>query len=145
LKTLGWAVAALATSALAGGDASPAFIRIQGGAEVWKAGTPPFPPTVQVAVLEGDPKAAGHFTVRVKLPKGLALAPHTHPNDERATLLSGALWVGEGKTADRAKAQRLGAGSFYVNPKGQAHFVTAEEDTVLQISTDGPWGTQKVE
>jgi len=57
---------------------------------------PPFlPPGAQLAVLEGDPMAStGDFTIRLKMPDGYKVAPHTHPNRENVTVLSGTLNVG---------------------------------------------------
>src|SRR5258706_12608390 len=59
--------------------------------------TPPFlPPGAQLAVLEGDPMASsGDFTIRLKMPDGYKVAPHTHPNRENVTVVSGALKVGK--------------------------------------------------
>jgi len=41
---------------------------------------PPFlPPGAQLAVLEGDPMASsGDYTIRLKMPDGYKVAPHTH-------------------------------------------------------------------
>ena len=115
------------------------FVRVKAGGEVFKTGVARFPPTVPVAVLDGDPSSAGPFTVRLKLAKGLKLAPHTHSTDERTTVLSGVVLVGTGTTVDAAKLVRLEAGGFYVNPKGAAHSLQVEEDALLQVSADGPW------
>jgi len=54
----------------------------------WKPAPPTLPKGAMVAVLEGDPKAAGMFTMRVKLPAGSIISPHWHPRDERVTVLS---------------------------------------------------------
>src|SRR4030081_1977038 len=42
---------------------------------------PPFlPPGAQLAVLEGNPMAdSGDFTIRLKMPDGYRVAPHTTP------------------------------------------------------------------
>ena len=59
---------------------------------------PPFlPPGAQLAVLEGDPMASsGDFTIRLKMPDGYRIAPHTHPHRENVTVISGTLKVGMG-------------------------------------------------
>jgi quercetin dioxygenase-like cupin family protein len=59
---------------------------------------PPFlPPGAQLAVLEGNPMgSSGDFTIRLKMPDGYKAAPHTHPNRENVTVLSGTLKVGMG-------------------------------------------------
>src|ERR1035438_7652587 len=69
---------------------------------------PPFlPPGAQLAVLEGDPMAStGDFTIRLKMPSGYKIAPHTHPNRENVTVLSGTLKVGMGDQFDAAKIDR---------------------------------------
>ena len=46
---------------------------------------------------------------------------------------------GHGETADPSKAQPLPAGSFIALPPGHVHHVFIDEDTVIQISTNGPW------
>jgi hypothetical protein len=80
---------------------------------------PPFlPPGAQLAVLEGDPMAAsGDFTIRLKMPDGYKVAPHTHPHRENVTVLSGILKVGMGDQFDATKMMSFGAGSFaYLDP-----------------------------
>jgi quercetin dioxygenase-like cupin family protein len=120
-------------------DRPAGAIRAPAAAITFGPGKAPFPAAVQVAILEGDPAGPGNFTARVKFPDGAAIAPHTHGVPERTTVLAGAVWVGFGKIADHAHAEKLEAGSFYVNPPGVVHFVMAEGETVLQISTEGPW------
>jgi mannose-6-phosphate isomerase-like protein (cupin superfamily) len=103
----------------------------------------PVPPTVpagaQLAVLEGDPMAAsGDYTIRVKMPDGYKIAPHTHPLRENVTVLSGALRVGMGATFDAGKMMSFGAGSFaYLDPT-MPHYVEASGETVIQIHGQAP-------
>ena len=105
----------------------------------WKDAPPTLPKGSRVAVLEGDPKAEGMFTMRVRVPAGSQLAPHWHPRDERVTVLSGSVELGFGQIADRTKTKRYGAGSFYVNPPRALHYIYFPEDTVLQMTGTGPW------
>jgi len=116
-------------------------VRLLAGQEDWKQAAPPMPPTARVALIEGDPTKAGTFTMRVKLPAGFALPPHTHTTTERTTVISGAVWVGLGIQADKQHAQRLVAGSFYLNPKDAPHFLFTDEEAVLQVTAEGPWET----
>jgi hypothetical protein len=44
-----------------------------------------------------------------------------------------------GKTADRSKATRLGAGGFFSVDPDMAHYVWTDADTVLQVATEGPF------
>jgi len=50
------------------------------------------------------------------------------------------LRLGEGATADQAKTKALPAGSFFAMSPGMQHYVYADEETVLQLNTTGPWG-----
>ena len=68
------------------------------------------------------------------------IPPHTHPKPEVVTILSGTLRLGEGASADQSKASPLPAGSFFVMSPGMQHYVYADEDTVLQLNSNGPWG-----
>ena len=45
-----------------------------------------------------------------------------------------------GVTADQSKAQVLPAGSFFAMSPGMEHYVYADEETVLQLNSNGPWG-----
>ena len=98
------------------------------------------PPGAEAALLSGDPDKEGVFVLRLKFPAGYRVAPHTHPVDEIVTVISGTFYKGMGETADPSKAQPLPAGSFFALPPGTAHYVFTKEETVIQISTSGPWG-----
>src|SRR5215813_14108964 len=82
----------------------------------WKAGPPTLPKGTKVCVLEGDPKAAGMFTMRLKVPAGSVVEPHTHPRAERVTILSGEVRVGFGDQYSDSDLKSFGPGGFYVNP-----------------------------
>lgn len=101
---------------------------------------PPFlPPGAQLAVLEGDPMASsGDFTIRLKMPDGYKVGPHTHPNRENVTVLSGTLKVGMGDQFDADKMMSFGAGSFaYLDPS-MHHYAGASGETVIQIHGMSP-------
>jgi quercetin dioxygenase-like cupin family protein len=103
---------------------------------------PTMPKGTQWAVLEGDPKAAGMFTIRLKAPKAFVLPMHTHPSDERVTVLEGNISVSF--APGRTNARTFPAGSFYVNPPGVAHHVYSETGCVVQITGQGPWRVEPV-
>ena len=46
----------------------------------WKP-FPAFPPSVRLAVVVGQPSEPGPYTIRVKVPSGVKLMPHKHPED----------------------------------------------------------------
>lgn len=106
---------------------------------VWKDGPPSLPAGSKMAVLEGDPRSDGMFTIRIRVPAGASLAPHWHPRHERVTILSGAAELGFGSTADRTSVKRYGAGSFYVNPPRAMHYLFFPEATEMQMTGVGPW------
>jgi quercetin dioxygenase-like cupin family protein len=106
----------------------------------WGAAPPSLPPGAQSATLYGDSSKDGLFALRLKLPKGYHIPPHTHPKPEIVTVISGTIRLGMGKTADQGKAQALPAGGFFAMSPGMEHFVFAEEDTVVQLNSTGPWG-----
>jgi hypothetical protein len=77
---------------------------------------PGLPADWQAAVLIGDPAKAGPYVERVKLPPNALIPPHTRPDIENITVLSGSFGIGEGEVADQAKGRVLPAGSFYYLP-----------------------------
>jgi quercetin dioxygenase-like cupin family protein len=79
------------------------------------------------------------FALRLKLPKGYRIPPHTHPKPEVVTVISGTFRLGMGETADESKAKPLPAGSFFALSPGMAHFAAADDDTVIQLNSTGPW------
>jgi quercetin dioxygenase-like cupin family protein len=112
----------------------------------WNPTKPPLAPGAKVTVLEGNPKDTGHFTMRVKMPPHYLLRPHTHPVDERTTVISGSVNIALDEAIDSAKTKKLTAGCFYVNPANAAHYLyTNETEAVVQISTNGPWGFKFLE
>jgi len=110
----------------------------------WGPAPKVLPAGAEAAVLFGDPTKEGLFALRLKAPAGYAVAPHTHPADEVVTVISGTTHLGMGETADRSAAKALPAGSFFALSPNTAHFVYFDEETVLQITTNGPWGLKYV-
>ncbi|EAQ34346.1 hypothetical protein NB311A_13871 [Nitrobacter sp. Nb-311A] len=77
--------------------------------DIMRGPAPPFlPQGAQAAVLYGNPGKEGLFTLRLKMPKGYHIAPHTHPKPEIVTVLSGTARLGMGTTD-------------YINPKDHPH------------------------
>src|SRR5829696_302273 len=84
----------------------------------WSPGPASIPKGAEVAVLFGDPSKEGPFAMRLKMPKGYAIAPHTHPKPEIVTVISGTFKIGMGDAADKTKAKPLPAGGFFAYPPG---------------------------
>ena len=108
------------------------------GAIEWRAAES-LPPGAQIAVLEGDPAKDGMFTMRIKMPDGYRVPPHWHGKHERVTVLSGTLNLGAGEHFDAAATRALSAGTYSSMPAGMRHFGWMSGETVLQLSTLGPW------
>jgi quercetin dioxygenase-like cupin family protein len=96
-------------------------------------------PGAKIALLYGSPSQDGMFVVRLLLPKGYRVPPHTHPQPEIITVLSGSLMIGHGAKADSGNVQRVGAGGFSALPANMVHYAFVDEETIIQISTTGPW------
>ena len=111
----------------------------------WSPGPASLPPGAEAAVLYGDPTKEGLFAMRLKLPKGYRIAPHTHPKPEVVTVISGTFRLGLGEKADDAKAKAMPAGSFLALSPGVAHFASAGEDTIVQLNSTGPWAVTYVD
>ena len=120
-------------------------IQVHAKSIVWKKAPPAMPPGARIAVLEGDPAKSGIFTLRIKFPAGAVVHPHWHPRPERVTLLSGRVMVGFGDVVDTSKTKTFHAGDFYVNPPDAHHFVVVPVETVVQVTGEGPWETNRVE
>lgn len=103
----------------------------------WKAGPDKLPGT-ELAVLEGDPAKKGIFTMRLRIPAGYEIKPHTHPTDERVTVLSGSINLGHGRKFDRNKGKRLEGGGYFAIMPETPHYAWTDEETVIQITADGP-------
>src|SRR5690349_19803464 len=106
----------------------------------WGPAPAVFEPGAQMAVLQGDPSKAGEeFTVRLRLPNGYKIAPHTHPTAENITVIEGTFLVGMGSTFDTAKMMTLPRGAFASAPAEHAHYAVARGETVVQVHAIGPF------
>jgi quercetin dioxygenase-like cupin family protein len=94
----------------------------------------------QFAVVKGDPSKEGFYVVRLKVPAGFGIAPHTHPNDENVTVLSGVFHIGTGDKFDEKKGTTVKVGGYAYVAKGMQHYAYFPEDTVIQLHGMGPQG-----
>lgn len=105
----------------------------------WGPAPASLPAGAEAAVLYGDPSKEGMFALRVKIPKDYLIPPHTHPQAEVVTVISGEFRLGMGSKADRAAASPIAAGAFVSMPPKVAHYVFADQETIVQITALGPW------
>ena len=97
------------------------------------------PPGAQIAVLEGDPSKPGFFTIRLKMPDGYRIPAHWHSQTERITVLSGTLHLGMGDGSNPGTALPFGAGIYCSMPPKMVHFGWTKGETILQLTSIGPW------
>ena len=79
---------------------------------------PAFPPSARLAVLVGEPMQAGPYVIRVKVPAGVKLMPHRHPEDRIYTVMSGVFYIGLGEKFDGDKVKAYPPGSLVILPGG---------------------------
>ena len=94
----------------------------------------------EVAVISGNPEKKGPFIARVKLPANFEIPVHMHHINEYDTILSGAIYLGTGKTTYLNNTKEILAGSFVMIPAKLQHYAFTKEETILQINGMGPWG-----
>jgi quercetin dioxygenase-like cupin family protein len=100
----------------------------------------------EVAVLFGDPTKPGVYVTRVKVPAGVKLMPHWHPDEVRTVVvLSGTFLHGYGDQWDESKLKIHPPGTFFSEPSKAPHFAWAkDEEVVLQITATGPTATANI-
>jgi hypothetical protein len=105
----------------------------------WLDGPSSLLPGAKMAILEGDPAKEGLFTMRLKLPDGYRVLPHWHPKTERLTIIQGIVNLGTGDRFDAEATQALVAGTYSSMPPKMTHFAWMKGETILQLSSNGPW------
>jgi len=105
-----------------------------------------FPAGAELAKVVGDPTKPGPYVVRVRVPAGVKLMPHTHPEDRIYTVISGVFYIGFGTTFDPARLKAYGPGSIVILPANTPHFHWAQSgEYVTQVSGTGPLGIAYVD
>jgi hypothetical protein len=108
----------------------------------WKP-FPAFPASARLAIVVGDPTEPGPYLIRVKVPGGVKLMPHRHPEDRLYTVISGVFYIGLGETFDEDKLTAYPPGSVVVLPGDTPHFHWAKSgEYVTQVTAVGPLGLE---
>jgi ketosteroid isomerase-like protein len=101
---------------------------------------PPFlPKGAKLAVLIGDPSKPEPFTLRLQMPDGYKIAPHTHPTDEHVTVISGTFRAAMGPTWDDKALGDFAPGSYANMAAAMPHYAMAKGATVVQVHGVGPF------
>jgi quercetin dioxygenase-like cupin family protein len=104
-----------------------------------------FPPSARLAVVVGKPSEPGLYTVRVKVPNGVHLMPHRHPEDRIYTVISGVFYIGLGDEFDADKLEAYPPGAVIILPGNTSHFHWAKSgDYITQVSAIGPLGMEYI-
>ena len=116
------------------------FVTLLPGQEQWS--DYPGIPGIKIMVVDGDPKKAGPYVIRVKFGPGTMSMPHFHPEDRLVTVIKGTWWMGKGENFTPAETVPMPAGTFAKHPAKEAHFDGAkEEEVIVQIAGVGPSAT----
>ena len=105
-----------------------------------------FPPAARIAILVGEPTKPAPYVIRVKVPQGTKLMPHTHREDRIYTVISGVFYIGLGEKFDEHRLVAHPPGTVLVLPAGQSHFHWAKSgEYITQVSAIGPLGIEYVD
>lgn len=105
-----------------------------------------FPPSVRLAVVVGQPSEKGPYVIRVKVPRGVKLMPHKHPEDRIYTVISGIFYIGLGDQFDAEKLVAYPPGAVIILPGNTSHFHWAKSgDYITQVTAIGPLGIEYVD
>jgi hypothetical protein len=105
----------------------------------WGPAPPFIRPGAQLAVLEGNPGATtGDYTIRLKMPDGYRIDPHSHPLRENVTVISGTFKVGMGDEFNKVKMTALNAGSFAFLDPDMHHYAMACGEVIVQVHGKAP-------
>src|SRR6266853_4242592 len=100
-----------------------------------------YPDGTKWSVLEGDKDVPGKaFTYAFFIPAGY-WEHHSHNQDARVAVVSGALKVAIGPKLDKEGAKAYPVGSFLLVPANIEHTMGADVDTVIIGTAMGPWKT----
>lgn len=105
----------------------------------WMDAPPFLPKGAKLAVLVGDPSQPAPFTIRLQMPDGYKIAPHTHPTDEHVTVMSGTFRAAMGEKWDDKALGDFAAGSYANMAAGMPHYAAAKGATVVQVHGVGPF------
>jgi len=104
-----------------------------------------FPPAARLALVVGEPFRQGPYTIRVKVPNGVKLLPHKHPEDRVYTVIAGIFYIGLGDEFDAEKLQAYPPGAVLILPGGTSHFHWAKSgEYITQVTAIGPLGLEYI-
>lgn len=130
----------VASVAVVSGQAPRDHLMVQPEAIQWRGA----PSGLQTAIAEGNPQAAGPFTMMLRLPDGVWIPPHFHNVDKRLVVIKGELLMGHGTVIDAAQTTALKTGGVAVMPANTNHYEGGRGETIVALIANGPFTTTMV-
>jgi len=130
----------VAAAAVVSGQAPREHVMVQPEAIQWRGA----PAGLQTAIAEGNPQAAGPFTMMLRLSDGVWIPPHFHNVDKRLVVIKGELLMGHGNAIDAATTTALKAGGVAVMPANTSHYEGGRGETIVALIANGPFTTTMV-
>lgn len=96
-------------------------------------------PNLEMAVVSGDPAAAGPFVLRFRTLQQVRIPPHWYASDEHVTVLRGAPSLGVGERYLTTALRQLHSGEQVVMRKQQRYFALLNPGSEVQLQGDGPF------
>jgi peroxiredoxin len=126
------------------GGADKAPVVVAEGQLRWRPAPDALPPGAEVAVLAGDLTQDGLISIRYRFPANYAVPPHSRPNDEYMTVLSGTLLVGRGDKLDHAALKAVGEGGGVKLLGGSNYYLQARSEVTVLSTLRGPFAVTYV-
>ena len=135
----GVVVVAFSTLAAAAPTQPPEQVLINARSIRWSPAPLAFPKGAKVAVLYGDPGAAGPFVMRMLLPAKYRIPFHWHSQPEQLTVLSGELFVANDATYNKKYARAVKPGGFLYLPAKAQQYTFTKKATIVEVYGVGPF------
>jgi quercetin dioxygenase-like cupin family protein len=132
-RNLIWAGLLLVAGGVVSAQTARTGVRIVTPSDIQWVPVPGYPPGYARMMLEGKADEPGAHTYRVRIPAGFRVEPHTHPADERITVLQGPWYLGLGESFDTSRLKAVPTGSFVIIPAGTPHFNSTENEAIIQV------------
>lgn len=132
-RNLIWCGLLLVAGGVVSAQTARTGVRIVTPSDIQWVPVPGYPPGYERMMLEGKADEPGAHTYRVRIPAGFRVEPHTHPADERITVLQGPWYLGLGGSFDASRLKALPTGSFVIIPAGTPHFISTQNEVIVQV------------
>ena len=105
----------------------------------WGPAPAVFEKGAKLAVVSGDPMAAGQYVVQLSMPSNYKIKPHYHPTDEHLKIVKGEFKVGMGDKMDTKAMKALKVGDTTTAPATVHHYAETKGKTIVEVSGMGPF------